>query len=324
MFFVIVKKNKQAVPSDQQLTKAMTESGGDVYSVTASDGGRKVQFSGTVTRPNFVNNLRAVANGKADSWEFVWADANLGRDRLGATQYEVDITMTKATIDALHGGNYRLYGFKAVQTNQGGGAPVVWFQLPSPRYSTSTAIVWNVQYQAYTSEDTIVSGGKVTATFAADIDLGQTLDVGADGTGSVKDGGPAQAISIFNTSSEEFTCGTSQQLADGSYSPMCAFPLYGHQLDAIAPIEKILLMFSTEPANTGTVVEQAYTNSILIDLTSANLREVYFDINQGWSWGDYNWASSHLPNENLVPLLIESPASDYSKALVKAAALVLR
>jgi hypothetical protein len=324
VFFVIVKKNKQAVPSDQQLTKAMTESGGDVYSVTASDGGRKVQFSGTVTRPNFVNNLRAVANGKADSWEFVWADANLGRDRLGATQYEVDITMTKATIDALHGGNYRLYGFKAVQTNQGGGAPVVWFQLPSPRYSTSTAIVWNVQYQAYTSEDTIVSGGKVTATFAADIDLGQTLDVEADGTGPVTDGGPAQAISILNTSGEEFTCGTSQQLADGSYSPMCAFPLYGHQLDAIAPIEKILLMFSTEPANTGTVVEQAYTNSILIDLTSANLREVYFDINQGWSWGGYNWASSYLPNENLVPLLIESPASDYSKALVKAAALVLR
>jgi hypothetical protein len=282
-----------------------------------------VQFTGQVAHSKFVNNLIAVAKGKATSWEFAWGDANRGRDGLGATQYEVDITMTKATVDALHGGNYRLYGFKAVQTNQGGGVPVVWFQLMSPKYSTGTAIVWNVQYQAYTSEATIVSGGKVTATFAADIDLGQTLNVEADGTGSVKDGGPAKAISILNTSSEEFTCGTSQQLADGSYSPMCAFPLYGNQLDAIAPIEKILLMFSTEPADTGTVVEQAYTQSILIDLTSANLREVYFDVNQGWSWGGYNWAATYPPNEDLVPLLIESPASDYSKALVEAAALVL-
>jgi hypothetical protein len=77
----------------------------------------------------------------------------------------------------------------------------------------------------------------------------------------------------------------------------------------IAPIEKILLMFSTKPLNTGAVVEQAYSSSIMVDLTANNTRDVSYDINKGWSWDGGSWAQQVPAQTNLVPLLIESPTA---------------
>jgi len=225
---------------------------------------------------------------------------------MAATQYEIDITMDDTTVNALVGGNYNLYGFKAVQTTQSGGAPLVWFTLPDTGYSALTQLMWSVQYEAYTSHSSIIPSGQVKASFTAPIALGQTLEVEAAGIGPVKNGGTAQAISLLNTTNTQFTCGIAQHSADGSNNPMCAFPLYGEQLDVIVPIEKVLLMFSSVPINTGTVIEQAYGPAILIDLTSASLRAVSYDINDGWSWGGFGWAQTVTATENLVPLLIES------------------
>ena len=152
-----------------------------------------------------------------------------------------------------------------------------------------------------------MKNGQIDASYATDINLGQMLNVVAGGTGAVVDGGPATAISIQNTTATPFTCGISEMTA-GSAKPLCAFPLYGNQMDVMAPIEKVLLMFSTTPINTGTVIEQAYSSGIFIDLTSAQQRAVKFDINNGWDWGGFAWARQVAPNSNLVPLLIESPA----------------
>jgi len=90
-------------------------------------------------------------------------------------------------------------------------------------------------------------------------------------------------------------------------TPLCAFPLFGNNMDVIIPIEKVLLMFSTTPVNTGTVIEQSYGSGLLIDLTAENHRSVGYDINKGWSWGGYSWAQSVPPSAELVPLLIEPP-----------------
>lgn len=219
--------------------------------------------------------------------------------------FEVQISMDAATVEALQNGNFSLYGFKAVQTNQGGGAPLVWFK--SQNISLTTQVAWQTQYQAYVSNSAIIPNGTITASNEVDIDLGQTWQVQQTGDGPVVDGGPARAISILNESSRPWTTGISQ-VVDGAANPLCAFPLYGHSLDVIAPIEKVLLTFATEQVNTGTVIFQSFSQSILIDLTSANQRNVTFNINNGWSWGGFNWGRTVPASTDLVPFLIESPA----------------
>ncbi len=221
--------------------------------------------------------------------------------------YEVSISMTPDTVTKLVEGNYNLYGFKAVQSSQGGGVPLVWFKTDT--FSATTKVDWQVQYQAYTSRSDIVPDGHIDASYATDINLGQMLNVVPGGTGAVVDGGPSTAISIQNTTATPFTCGISE-MTGGKAKPLCAFPLYGNQMDVMAPIEKVLLMFSTTTINTGTVIEKAYGTGIFIDLTSAPQRDVVYDINNGWDWGGYAWAEQIEPDWKLVPLLVEKPTAN--------------
>ncbi len=225
---------------------------------------------------------------------------------LGATNYSVSIQMDAHTVSALSAGNYSLYGFKAVQSSVGGGAPLVWFQ--SNKYGTSTNVGWEVQYQAYTSQSDIIPGGEITGLSPYNIDLAQKLSITTpQGTGSVGAGNTPLGIEILNETTTPVTCGISE-VVEGKAEPLCAFPLYGNGLDSIVPIQKVMLTFATKQVNTGTVIEKAYSQSILIDLTSANSRTVTFDINNGWSWGQFAWAQSVAANSNVAPLLIEDNA----------------
>ena len=228
------------------------------------------------------------------------------------TDYQVVISLDADTLEALTSGSFQLYGFKAVQTTLGGGAPVVWFSVPAQDLAANTAVSWTEQYQAYVSTSQIIPNGQIVANASYPIGLGQTLSVAANGIGTVAGGGPAQAISIDNTISSPYTCGISQ-VQNGSCNPLCAFPLYGNQMDVIAPIEKVLLMFVSQQINTGTVLERAYSQGVLIDLTADNQRSVAYDINAGWSWGGFSWAQAVAPNSDLVPLLIETVAAGFKR-----------
>jgi hypothetical protein len=222
--------------------------------------------------------------------------------------------MTTDTVTKLVGGNYILYGFKAVQSTQGGGLPLVWFGTDT--YSVSTNVSWQALYQAYTSSSAIVANGRIVVGFSVDIDLGQMLNVVGGGTGTVVEGGSASAISIRNTTATPFTCGISETMAGGA-KPICAFPLYGNNVDDFTPVQKLLLIFSTNQIKTGTAIDYiyssysllSYSSGILIDLTGAQQRAVNYDINQGWSWGEYAWATPVPSNSNLVPFLIENGSS---------------
>ncbi|NLS21017.1 hypothetical protein HGP16_31445 [Rhizobium sp. P40RR-XXII] len=224
---------------------------------------------------------------------------------LGATDYGVTISMDQNTVAALSSGNYSLFGFKGVQTSAGGGVPLVWFK--SDDFGLDTEVSWEVQYEAYTSRSAIIPNGQIKGLSSYAIDLGQMLEVETpQGTGSVVDGTEGM-ISIENLTTTQVTCGISE-VVDGTAQPLCAFPLYGNGLDAIVPIQKVMFTFSTNTVNTGTVIEKAYSQSILIDLTAKTHREVSFDINEGWSWGGFSWAQAIRPSTNVVPLLIESNA----------------
>jgi len=223
------------------------------------------------------------------------------------TDYTINVAMSQDTVDELQNEGFRLYGFKGVQTTIGGGAPVVWFETQT--YSIATQITWLETYQAYTSLSAIVPSGQIKASAAYDIDLGQTLQVtGQAGTGQVAQGGTPGAISIQNTISTKFTCGVSQvQNVNGkpTPTPLCAFPLHGNGLDAMAPIELVLLMFATPQINTGTVIYKAFSQGVLINLTGSTERDVSYDIDKGWTWGGGAWAQTVPADAALSPLLID-------------------
>lgn len=226
---------------------------------------------------------------------------------LGATQYGISIEMDDETVNALSGGNYSLYGFKAVQSSVGGGMPLVWFQ--SNEFGLSTEVHWEVQYEAYTSRSAIIPGGQIKGLSSYPIDLAQKLSITTpQGTGTVAAGNTPRGIEVLNETTTPVTCGISE-VVEGKAEPLCAFPLYGKGLDAIVPIQKVMLSFATKQVNTGTVIEKAYSQSLMIDLTSASSRTVTFDINDGWSWGNYAWAQAIEANSDVAPLLIEDASS---------------
>lgn len=236
--------------------------------------------------------------------------------------YRVIITMSDDTVRDLAGSGFYLYAFKAVRSSDQAGRPLVWSRRRN--YSLNTVIEWPAQYEVYTSNSPIEPNQQVFVGFSTEVELGQTLNVEQSGIGVVTIDGSPGNISIFNLTNSQFTCGISQ-MDDGAVNPVCAFPLYGGNLQLITPLEKVLLVFSTLLLSTGTVMQSGYSLDIpdpddsmiaaaispciLIDLTNApdDERKVSYDINDGWHWNEFTWASEFPPNEDIVQLLIEPP-----------------
>jgi hypothetical protein len=77
------------------------------------------------------------------------------------------------------------------------------------------------------------------------------------------------------------------------------------------PVEKVLLIFSTEDIDQGAVITKAFTSGILLDLTRQQKRTVTYDRRTGWGgWPEgVTWATKIGMDENIVPHLIEKPTS---------------
>lgn len=298
------------------------------YSIADYQYSKRVDNDGFVvkgTKTMSLTSLRNAANKlkiKVEIYSGPSSDAAVrATSDAAGVPYSVEITMDAATVSALGSANYLLYGFKAVQSTNTG-APVVWFSTNN--YEATTSISWTENYSAYVSLDQIIPNGQITASNSFAIDSltpPETLQIqDAHGNGQVVDGGTAGAITIQNNSTTQYTCGISAPVSvnpSSAPSLLCAFNLYGSgNEDVIVPIEKVLLMFSTKPVNTGTVIEQAYSPGILIDLTADNSRTVSYDINQGWSWGGGSWAQSVSNSANLVPLLIDSSSAALTRRVL--------
>lgn len=214
----------------------------------------------------------------------------------------VTIMMSASTVEALMQGGFSLSVFKAVQTTTGGAAPVVWMQ--ANQFSEMMQVSWPDQYGAYVSTSQIMPNAIIEAVGQVAATLGATVSV--DGSGNLGVGGNGQpgAISILNQAQAQWTAGICE-MTNGQFAPTVAIPLYGEMLDVVTPVEKVLLMFSSMPVNAGTVIFQAFSSGVLVDLTEGSDRQVVFDINNGWIWGGSSWAQPVQANSNLVPLLVE-------------------
>lgn len=219
------------------------------------------------------------------------------------TNYNVTIKMSPATVAELNAEGASLYGLKAVSSTQRGGMPLVWFR--NPKVLDEVTITWSDAYQAYVSDSEIVSHASVESSSSVQIALGQTAQLGANNALTVVNGGVKDAISIANQTANKWTCGIAQTIGDASV-PICAFPLYGNNLDIIAPVEKVLFFFATATVNPGTIVDKAYGPGVLVDLTSNQQLKVEYDINKGWDFGNASWATAVPAGADLVPLLVIS------------------
>lgn len=219
--------------------------------------------------------------------------------------YTITIDMSQATVENLSQYGYYLYAFKAVGSSISGGQPTVWVQTQN--FSLTTEVTWQEQFSAYTSTNTNLSDGtRITASATYPINLGSTLQVtSSTGTGSVVTTGIAGAIEIASQVNNQFTCGIGQTSSAGT-NILCALPLFGNNIDAIQPIEKVLLTFATKAMNTGTVVYQAFAPALLVDMTGAtdNSRTVSYDLNSNWQANTAGWATQYPASTQLAPLLI--------------------
>jgi hypothetical protein len=58
--------------------------------------------------------------------------------------------------------------------------------------------------------------------------------------------------------------------------------------------------------NVGTEVATLPATGMLLDLTQISDPQVFFDINDGWSWGGSPWGTEVSPGSEVAPLLVPS------------------
>jgi hypothetical protein len=224
-----------------------------------------------------------------------------------ADNYTVNIDMDQNTASTLSANGFYLYVFKAVNSSIPTAQPTVW--VKTNQFSLTTSVTWQEQFAAYTSLQTnLADGTQIVASASYNANLGNTLQVTSTiGTGTVVTTGAAGTISVLNQVSTQFTCGISQQSSGGS-NILCAVPLFGNNLDVIQPIEKVLMMFATNAVNTGTVIYQAFTPAILVDMTGApeNTRNVNYALNTNWQANTGAWQQQYTASTQLAPLLINN------------------
>lgn len=226
-----------------------------------------------------------------------------------ASPFAISITMSSDTVTQLLQNGYQLFGFKGVDGPVSPqAAPLVWFTTSA--FSALTTVSWTEQYGGYTSTNTNIAANTVmNASFSANMALGQQMNVGAGGIGSVVNTGTPGLLDILNQTTTPFTCGvTVFNVTTNISSPICAFPLFGGGLDNFAPIEIIYLMFATNAVNTGTVIEQSFAPGISIDMTGVTTTApLTFDINEGWTGPGYS--TNYPASTSLLPLLINPGGS---------------
>lgn len=216
--------------------------------------------------------------------------------------FSVNIAISQENVTTLKQQGFKLFGFKAVNVSVQGGSPVIWFE--TNQYLASTDVKWEEKYQAYISQDTQISPQTVIqASNSADIDLGQTMTISTTGSLNVTKDGSTNAVSVVADTGVSWTTGLNQ-LVDGVPKPLCAVPILSGFLDQFVPINKVLLMFATRPFVSGTVIVQAFSPGILVDLTGVGSRKISFDIAKGWGPTEQTWVKSVPVNANLTPLLI--------------------
>lgn len=230
-----------------------------------------------------------------------------------STVYQVTIQLESATLQSLLDNGYSLFAFQPIQATAQG-QPVLWIQTAA--LAATISIQWPAAYAAYISESPIVVNGRILMSSEADIQLGQVMQVGPEGSFKVTDDGPPDAMSVLNTTTTQYSCGLAVKGGAGT-GPIAAFPLYGSSMVAMAPLPKLFLLFESYPATSGQILDRTLAQGLLVDLSAATERQVSFDINAGWSAGSAPWATPFPANTRLSQILIHQAPLQLAESVAR-------
>lgn len=188
----------------------------------------------------------------------------------------VEVNLSEASLRTLADQGFELYAWKAVESSQGGGRPLIWWR--PRRLTPRNTVRWGRRYQAFGSHSDIMPGRRIDPSFRA-IDVGHTWFINDNLIGPVREEGASTAVSFSSTAVEPLSIGLSQPMADSfatsgnsaksgnsatsdSFFTYCVFPLNPRFAAWITPREIVLLAFSTFPMAPGTVSGASLANPL--------------------------------------------------------------
>jgi hypothetical protein len=290
MNFVIVEKNKQNVPTEQELVRAMTDVGGTNVFVEGTVAQRKVSYAGNVNHNAFENKLEEIAHGNKNSWNFIWGDSQMMalstlkntdladhirsgialNSLLAATEKKVTIQIDRSDLQSLKGAGYCLCFAKKVGDNA---YNVVWQSYTN--YLSNNTFSWTPQYELFGSNIFMDKVVVDVSTNIVRIGLGETsiLDI-AGYLNDPSTGGPNTSITMKNNYGLIHP-GVNQVSKSSMGGASASTPIYVAK-DAIVqgvteltPVEKILVWFQ-QNIETSTMFSNSRSLEVEIDLTNAN------------------------------------------------------
>lgn len=220
-----------------------------------------------------------------------------------ADSYSITIDLNDLdTLQFLKGKSLRVY--KSVRTGATG-LPVVWFS--QSLFGHTVSLGWTEQYAGYVTDGgNPVPGMNIKDVSSQQMKLGQLLTAKDDGEVDVSNKGVEGAITVSNLGTRDWMCGMGQEV-NGQLAPICAFDLGGKGEKMIMePYEKVLLVFeSSAQMNTGTVIAEAISASLTVELDGKNRsRTVVFRKSTGWTTNTAGWATQNDSDLALADVLI--------------------
>lgn len=198
------------------------------------------------------------------------------------SKYTIQINISDATLSILTANNWQLQVFKGVKSGASGKI-TLWQHITT--FNNIIKLEWEDQYGGYVDKSAIKNGATIDVTSKTrPMEIGQRMTLNADSTVSLTTlDARADAFTFFSVKNEEWVCGVSQ-FANNAYSPLCVFNLYGHTANFIEPYDKVVLVFSTEQVDTGSVVEDAIGASVEVTLSpDFPTISLGYDINTSWA-----------------------------------------
>lgn len=207
-----------------------------------------------------------------------------------ATKYTVTINISNDQLQFLHSNGFILYGFKGVNSSCPECQPLTW--VVTDNYLSRTQITWQDQFSVYDSFVEIRDGAQIAIAYQTMITLGQTGTIQPRTAMITVTSGTKGEITIKDMYEKSpLTTGLSQ-LVDGQYSQFCACPIMMNEVITLEPGEYVVFFFATRPYSTGTVIMQALSPGIQINVVGSGTTSpsVVYNSN-GWRDNKQPWVT---------------------------------
>ncbi|MFT5778777.1 MAG: hypothetical protein ACI837_001733 [Crocinitomicaceae bacterium] len=218
--------------------------------------------------------------------------------------YKVTVALDNSTISALSNG-FQLQVFKGVKSSSPQGAlPTVWTTID--HFAGTVEISWSDNYGGYFSNTMIAQGARVSIATEQNMNPGEVITLSQNGSSSVAaTGGIQGAFAFMSEQTNTWTSGLTASANGSNPTSICAFSLYGSTTNILESYERVVILFTQELMEPGTIVRTAVSSSLSITLSAASpTLAVIFNINTGWDTLGSPYAQLNPSNFELAPGLI--------------------